>query len=112
MVEQKAGPDHSPDVGNRRGTGVDVEHREDPAGISDTVTVTCALDSHAHQIPDSELTSPYALRSGRYRAVCGCVVTAAPMVQPEGEPCRTCAAIVTPPARSRRGRSGFRRLLA
>ncbi|WP_346269489.1 hypothetical protein [Pseudonocardia sp.] len=112
MGEQKVGPDHRPDVGERRGTGVDDEHRGDSAGISDTVTVTCALDSQAHQIPDSELTAPYALRSGRYRAVCGCVVTAAPMVQPEGEPCRTCAAIVSPPARSRRGRSGLRRLLA
>ncbi|MCW0212520.1 MAG: hypothetical protein OJJ54_04110 [Pseudonocardia sp.] len=91
---------------------MDGERRGEPAAISDTVTVTCAIDSQAHQIPDSELTAPYALRSGRYRAVCGCVVTAAPMVQPEGEACRTCTALVAPPERARRGRHGFRRLLA
>jgi hypothetical protein len=54
-----------------------------------TVTVTCVDDGHSHAVPDTELTSMTA-GSGYYRAVCGHVVTAAPMVAPEGAPCRHC----------------------
>lgn len=54
-----------------------------------TVTVTCVSDGHSHAVPDTELTG-LASDSGYYRAVCGHVVTAAPMVAPEGAPCRQC----------------------
>jgi hypothetical protein len=54
-----------------------------------TVTVTCVHDGHSHAVPDTELTSMTA-GSGYYRAVCGHVVTAAPMVAPEGDPCPHC----------------------
>lgn len=54
-----------------------------------TVTVTCVSDGHSHAVPDTEL-SALTSGSGFYRAVCGHVVTAAPMVAPEGMPCRQC----------------------
>jgi hypothetical protein len=62
---------------------------ESTTGPVVTVTVTCVSDGHSHAVPDTELTG-LASGSGCYRAVCGHVVTAAPMVAPEGAPCRQC----------------------
>ena len=56
-----------------------------------TVTITCAVDGHAHDVPDVQIAGPQADR-GRYVAVCGHVVTAASMIEPEGAPCPLCAA--------------------
>jgi hypothetical protein len=66
-----------------------VPEREADTGPIVTVTVTCVHDGQSHAVPDTELTSMTA-GSGYYRAVCGHVVTAAPMVAPEGAPCPHC----------------------
>lgn len=70
-----------------------------------TVAVTCRLDERAHAVPDTELTAPHAVDSGRYHALCGYVVSPAPLVAPDGRPCDECAAATSDPARRRRGRS-------
>ena len=57
-----------------------------------TVTITCARDGRAHHVPDVQIAGPQADGAGRYVAVCGHVVTAAAMVEPEGAPCPRCAA--------------------
>ncbi|SHJ96884.1 hypothetical protein SAMN05443637_101345 [Pseudonocardia thermophila] len=75
-----------------------------------TVAVTCVEDGQSHAVPDTELTGPSAC-SGFYRAVCGHVVSAAPMVAPEGEPCRQCLEARQAANRSRRGRRRGLRLL-
>ncbi len=56
-----------------------------------TVTVTCTLDSRAHAVHDSQLAT--ALETGRYNALCGHVVTAAAMCEPDGQPCLLCEAL-------------------
>jgi hypothetical protein len=57
-----------------------------------TVTITCIVDGRAHDVPDVQIAGPQADRQGRYVAVCGHVVTAASMIEPEGAPCPLCAA--------------------
>ena len=57
-----------------------------------TIAITCIVDGRAHDVPDVQIAGPQADRRGRYVAVCGHVVTAAPMVEPEGAPCPLCAA--------------------
>jgi hypothetical protein len=56
-----------------------------------TVTITCAVDGRAHDVPDVQIAGPQA-GLGRYVAVCGHVVTAASMIEPEGARCPLCAA--------------------
>ncbi|MFP5023051.1 hypothetical protein [Pseudonocardia phyllosphaerae] len=49
-------------------------------------------DSRAHQVPDSEMCSDRATRSGRYEALCGHLVTPVPLVEERsGVPCERCA---------------------
>ena len=74
-----------------------------------TVTVTCVHDGHSHAVPDTELTSMTG-GSGYYRAVCGHVVAAAPMVAPEGAPCRHCDEARETKASPRARRLGLRLL--
>lgn len=82
---------------------------EPPTGPLVTVTMTCMHDGRSHAVPDTELTGTTS-GSGYYRAVCGHLVSAAPMVAPEGSPCRTCDETrQTKPARSPR-RLGLRLL--
>ncbi len=69
------------------------------------IAVTCLDDGHTHAVADVELTNG-AARSGRYPAVCGHVVTAAPMVAPEGSPCPDCRAAASAPARGPRHAQG------
>jgi hypothetical protein len=57
-----------------------------------TVTITCIVDGRAHDVPDVQIAGPQADRQGRYVAVCGHVVTAASMIEPEGARCPLCAA--------------------
>ncbi len=57
-----------------------------------TVTVTCAVDGRSHAISDVQLARPAADTGGRYQAVCGHLVTPASLVEPDGKPCRLCAA--------------------
>lgn len=56
-----------------------------------TISVTCVVDGRCHSVPDEELAIGIARRGGQYFAVCGHVVTPAPMVAPDGEPCPGCA---------------------
>jgi hypothetical protein len=60
-----------------------------------TVTVTCCRDLRAHEGSDVELAAAAERRDGRVRAVCGHVLSAAPMVAPDGPPCPLCEAIRT-----------------
>ncbi|HEY0814195.1 MAG TPA: hypothetical protein VGE11_13015 [Pseudonocardia sp.] len=68
-----------------------------------TVTVTCTLDSRAHAVHDIQLAA--ALETGRYNALCGHIVTAAPLAEPDGLPCLLCEALVDRPVGPRRHRS-------
>ena len=60
-------------------------------GADPTVSVTCVSDGRSHAVPDAELAIGATRRGGYYAAVCGHVVTPAPMVAPDGELCRACA---------------------
>jgi hypothetical protein len=73
-------------------------------GGSATISVTCVLDGRCHSVPDEELTIGITHRGGHYSAVCGHVITPAPMVAPDGDLCRACAERDT----SHRRRRGFR----
>ena len=63
-----------------------------PTDRPTTVAITCIVDGRAHAVPDVQIAGPQADRRGRYVAVCGHVVTAASMTQPEGAPCPLCVA--------------------
>jgi hypothetical protein len=60
----------------------------------DTITVTCAIDTRAHEVPDAELAASARQSDGHYQALCGHMVAAAPMVEPDGQPCLLCTAIL------------------
>lgn len=60
----------------------------------DTITVTCSIDSRAHEVPDAELAAAARRSNGHYQALCGHVVAAAPMVEPDGQRCLLCTAIL------------------
>ncbi|MFC4949947.1 hypothetical protein [Pseudonocardia sp. GCM10023141] len=55
-----------------------------------TVSVTCLNDGRAHAVFDAELAGSSSRGGGYYRAVCGHMVTPAPMVEPDGKPCPHC----------------------
>lgn len=73
-------------------------------GANSTISVTCVLDGRCHSVPDEELAIGIAYRGGQYSAVCGHVVTPAPMVAPDGDLCPNCAERDA----SHRSRKGFR----
>ena len=60
---------------------------------STTISITCLNDGLAHDVPDAQLAAPAADRAGCYIAVCGHVVTAASMVEPDGKRCPLCAEV-------------------
>ena len=62
-------------------------------GAVDTITVTCCVDSRAHEVPDAELAEAARRLDGYFQALCGHRITAASMVEPDGQPCLLCAAI-------------------
>jgi hypothetical protein len=66
----------------------------------------CADDGRTHTVSDVELCSGSAT-TGRYPALCGHIVTAAPMVAPNGAPCPDCRAAESAPTRT--GQQGRRR---
>ncbi|MGE3288798.1 MAG: hypothetical protein AB7J32_22225 [Pseudonocardia sp.] len=66
----------------------------------------CADDGRTHTVTDVELASRSAT-TGRYPALCGHIVTAAPMVAPNGAPCPDCRAAEAAPVRA--GQQGKRR---
>jgi hypothetical protein len=59
-----------------------------------TVSITCLNDGLAHDVPDTELSGPMGTRAGCYSAVCGHLVVAGSMVEPEGRACPLCSEIV------------------
>jgi hypothetical protein len=63
-------------------------------GPATTVTVTCCIDKHAHQVLDVELASAASRPGGLVQAVCGHVIAAAAMVAPDGPPCALCTAVM------------------
>lgn len=69
----------------------------------DTIIVTCSVDSRAHEVPDTELAASPRRSAGHYQALCGHMVAAAPMVEPDGQPCLLCAAILERTIAARRG---------
>ncbi|WP_170225479.1 hypothetical protein [Pseudonocardia cypriaca] len=58
-----------------------------------TVTVTCTIDHHAHEVPDVELAAASSRPGGLVRAICGQAIAPGPMVAPDGPPCLLCTAI-------------------
>ena len=58
-----------------------------------TVSITCLNDGLAHDVRDTELSGPLGTRAGCYSAVCGHLVVAGSMVEPEGRPCPLCLEI-------------------
>lgn len=59
------------------------------------VPMTCVVDGWEHAVTEAE----FALgnQHGRYRAVCGHLVLAASLTEPEGQRCRGCAPWLTSP---------------
>jgi hypothetical protein len=97
-------------AGERRGTRPGAVA---PAAVADgaridagivTVAVTCRRDARSHHVPDTELTRTAAADTGRYHAVCGYVVSPAPLVEPDGKPCDACAEMTGTARKRRKGR--------
>jgi hypothetical protein len=81
---------------------IEPANRETAPSDVQTVTVTCTLDSRAHAVHDTQLAT--ALESGRYNALCGHIVAAAPMTEPDGQPCLLCEELRHRPVDRRRHR--------
>jgi hypothetical protein len=95
------------------------EHRQSPSGqlfdpcdprspaaraASTTISITCLNDGLAHDVPDAQLAAAATGPGGNYIAVCGHVVTAASLVEPDGKRCSLCAEVFgmgRPPRRRR-----------
>jgi len=45
------------------------------------------MDSLTHEVSDQDLAT---VTSGRFRALCGALIAAAPMSEPEGKRCAEC----------------------
>lgn len=58
-----------------------------------TIPITCLLDGQAHDVTDESVAA--GKRTGEYAALCGYVVSAAPMVAPVGRQCGRCTAVST-----------------
>lgn len=54
------------------------------------VSLTSVIDSRAHMVTDVELSSAHATRMGRYEALCGHLISPAPLIEPDGARCRRC----------------------
>ncbi|RZT83973.1 hypothetical protein EV383_0806 [Pseudonocardia sediminis] len=80
-----------------------------PASGQDLVTLTSVRDNRAHIVTEVELCSSHAARMGRYEALCGHLISPAPMVEPDGARCARCAELGgigrAPERSSRRGRT-------
>jgi len=72
--------------------------------VSTTISITCLNDGMAHDVSDGQLAAAANDRAGSYIAVCGHVVTAASMVEPDGKRCPLCAEVygLSRPQRRRR----------
>jgi hypothetical protein len=83
---------------------------------TNTIPITCSLDSQAHNVTDEGLIT--GQRTGRYLALCGHRVSAAALATPLGRPCAACTALsaaqpqgptVRPGRRSRHRQPGWLR---
>jgi hypothetical protein len=83
-------------------------NREQSPQHTQAVIVTCITDNRAHAVLDSQLAT--AVETGRYNALCGHLVSAAPMTEPDGEPCLLCEELRDRPAAPRRRHRTLRRL--
>lgn len=54
------------------------------------VSLTSVIDNRAHVVTDVELSSPHAMRMGRYEALCGHLIAPAPLIEPDGTRCQRC----------------------
>lgn len=74
----------------------------------EVLTLTSVIDRRAHKVTDTELCAPHALRTGRYEALCGHLVSPAPLVAADGTPCRRCLDLdPTPAVAAPRRRGGW-----
>lgn len=92
------------------GTEVDVVSAgpDRAADEPEVLTLTSVIDRRAHKVTDTELCAPHAVRTGRYEALCGHLVSPAPLVAADGTPCRRCAELdPTPTAATPRRRGGW-----
>jgi len=80
-----------------------------PPRARSTVAVVCAMDSLTHEVFDQDLAG---VTTGRYRALCGVTIAAAPMSEPEVERCGACAATPKPMPERRVARPRLVRRLA
>ena len=58
-----------------------------------SVSITCVVDGRCHRVSDLQLGAAETDTRGRYRALCGHLVTAASLAEPDGVPCPVCAAL-------------------
>ena len=65
-------------------------HGREAATEYELVSLTSVIDSRAHVVTDVELSSPHAMRMGRYEALCGHLIAPAPLIEPDGARCRRC----------------------
>jgi len=56
-----------------------------------SVTITCVVDGRAHRVSDLQWGAAEADGRGRYEALCGHVVTAGSLTEPDGAPCSACS---------------------
>ncbi|MEU6698095.1 hypothetical protein [Pseudonocardia sp. NPDC046786] len=74
----------------------------------EVLTLTSVIDRRAHKVTDTELCAPHAMRTGRYEALCGHLVSPAPLVAADGTPCRRCVELdPTPTVTTPRRRGGW-----
>lgn len=85
---------------------MNVTHPASHASMSHTSTIplTCMQDGHCHRVSDEQMAVGRRARTGRFLALCGHTVTAAPMVGPGGRPCAECAAQPAPSSSGDRAR--------
>jgi hypothetical protein len=69
----------------------------------ETITVTCCIDTRAHEVADAELAAAAGRPDGHFQALCGHMIAAASMVEPDGQPCLLCSAIRERTTATRRG---------
>jgi hypothetical protein len=61
-----------------------------PGGTTRPATLTCTVDGRDHLISEQATTAGLVAGHGKYVAVCGRVVVAAPLVAPQGPTCMDC----------------------
>lgn len=72
---------------------------------TNTLPITCSLDSQAHNVTDS--LQP-GRRTGHYQELCGHRVSAAALATPLGRPCAECTAVTAAQQQVSTGRPGRR----